>query len=160
MAFIPTNNRAGLQNLYSSTTSQNHALGTIIQAEDPALGGAEFIYLKGVASTAIGDAVIYDLNAKTTTRAVAGSRGQIAISMSANVANQHGWYQISGLATVKSGTVVSGALVYLTSTAGQIDDAVVAGDKIDGAILKSANGTPTTGYAYVQINRASANGNG
>jgi hypothetical protein len=53
--------------------------------------------------------VIYDHNAGTTKRAVAGDRGPCAVAMSANVASQFGWYQITGLAKIKSGTVVAAA---------------------------------------------------
>lgn len=152
-----------VQKLDETSTTQNHTLGKIIRAEDKdttAYGAGEFIYLKGVASTAIGEPVIYDLDAGTTTRAVAGSRGNIAFAMSANVASQYGWYQISGNCVVKTGTVAAGALPYLTATAGTLDDAVVSGDKIDNAKFITANGTPSAGFALVQANRPSANGNG
>lgn len=152
-----------VQKLDETSATQNHTLGKIIRAEDKdttAYGAGEFIYLKGVASTAIGEPVIYDLDAGTTTRAVAGSRGNIAFAMSANVASQYGWYQISGNCVVKTGTVGAGALPYLTATAGTLDDAVVSGDKIDNAKFITANGTPSAGFALVQANRPSANGNG
>jgi len=152
-----------VQKLDETSTTQNHTLGKIIRAEDKdttAYGAGEFIYLKGVASTAIGEPVIYDLDAGTTTRAVAGSRGNIAFAMSANVANQYGWYQIAGTCVAKTGTVVSGSLPYLTATAGTLDDAVVSGDKIDNARFITANGTPSAGFALVQANRPSTNGNG
>lgn len=152
-----------VQKLDETSTTQNHTLGKIIRAEDKdttAYGAGEFIYLKGVASTAIGEPVIYDLDAGTTTRAVAGSRGNIAFAMSANVASQYGWYQIAGTCVVKTGTVAAAALPYLTATAGTLDDAVVSGDKIDNAKFITANGTPSAGFALVQANRPSANGNG
>jgi hypothetical protein len=151
------------QKIDETSTTQNFPLGKIIRANDKdttAYGVGEFIYLKGVASTAIGEPVIYNLSSGTTTRAVAGSRGNIAIAMSANVANQYGWYQISGNCVVKTGTVVANALPYLTATAGTLDDAVVSGDKIDNANYKTANGTPSAGFALLQANRPSANGNG
>lgn len=151
------------QGITETSTTQNFPLGKIIQAVDKdttLYGIGEFIYLKGLASTAIGEPVIYDLDAMTSTRAVAGSRGNIAFAMSANVANQYGWYQIAGTCVAKTGTVVSGSLPYLTATAGTLDDAVVAGDKIDNARFITANGTPSAGFALVQANRPSANGNG
>ena len=82
------------------------------------------------------------------------------VPVSANVASQYGWYQIAGTCVAKTGTVVSGSLPYLTATAGTLDDAVVAGDKIDNAKFITANGTPSAGFALVQANRPSANGNG
>ena len=141
------------QGIAETSTTQKFPLGKIIQAVDKdttLYGIGEFIYLKGVASTAVGEPVIYDLDAGTSTRAVAGSRGNIAIAMSANVANQFGWYQISGTAVAKTGTVASGARPYATSTAGTLDDAVVSGDAIDNARYITANGTPSEiGRAHV-----------
>ncbi len=86
--------------------------------------------------------------------------GPCAVAMAANVANQFGWYQISGLSPIKSTTVAAAGNVYLTATAGQVDDTTVAGDKVDGARFKTADGTPAAGYAYVMLDRPSLNGNG
>lgn len=135
-------------------------IGKIVRAWDPTYGEGEFIYLTGLANTAAGDVVIYDEKANTTTRGVAGSRGPVAVAMSANVANQLGWYQISGSAIVNAPAVLANALAYWTATPGQIDDAVVAGDKIDGMVYKTASGTPAAGFAVAQLDRPSANGNG
>ena len=160
MAFTITTALAGYQGIALTDTNQNHTLGTIVHATDPTYGGGEFVYLKGVASTAVGDVVIYDQYAGTTTRAVAGSRGPVAVAMSANVASQYGWYQISGSAVVKCGTVAANAPLYVTATAGTVDDAVVSGDKIDAFVSKTANGTPSAGLLIAQISRPSLNGNG
>lgn len=160
MAYIITDGRIATQRIETTDTSQNWPLGTIVRAKDPTYGEGEFVYLKGVASTAVNDVVIYDQYAGTTTRAVAGSRGPAAVAMSANVANQYGWYQIGGAAVVNAGTVAAAGNVYATSTAGTVDDATVSGDKIDGARFKTADGTPSAGKAVVQLDRPSMNGNG
>jgi hypothetical protein len=161
--FISTENEIIPQGITETSTTQNLPLGKIINAVDKdttAYGVGEFIYLKGLASTAIGEPVIYDLDAMTSTRVVAGSRGNVAIAMSANVANQYGWYQIAGTAVTKTGTVAANGRPYVTATAGTLDDAVVAGDAIDNARFITANGTPSAGFALMQINRPSLNGNG
>lgn len=161
MAYAISEPIAGCQDLATTSTVQNHVLGTRIKAQDPVYGEGEFIYLKGLAATIVGDTVIYDQNANTTTRAVAGSRGPCAVSMSANVANQYGWYQIAGAAIAKvAAAVAANAAPYVTATAGSIDDAVVATDKIDGARFKTADGTPAAGFAIVQLDRPALNGNG
>ena len=160
MAYTIQTSLVGAQPIAVTDTVQNHPLGTRVFATDPTYGAGEFVYLKGVASTAVGNAVIYDQYAGTSTRAVAGSRGPVAIAMSANVASQYGWYQVSGSAVVTAGTVAANALIYVTATAGTIDDAVVSGDKVDGAVLKTANGTPSAGLAIAQICHPSLNGNG
>lgn len=160
MSFYWVSPELGLQDVATSSTTQSHALGHRARGFDTTYGEGEYIYLKGVASTAIGDAVIYDEKAGTTTRGVAGSRGPAAVAMSANVANQYGWYLISGSAPVTAGTVAANGNCFWTATAGSLDDAVVAGDKIDGMRFKTADGTPSAGLAVVQIDRPSANGNG
>ena len=148
----------GAQLLTETSATQKHELGTRVQGFDPTYGTGEFIYLKGVAATAVGDVVIYDEKANTTTRAVAGSRGPAAVAMSANVANQYGWYQIFGAAVVNVlAGFVADANCYLTATAGSIDDAVVVGDKIDGMRSKTA---VAAGQATCQLAYPSANANG
>lgn len=143
-------------------TTKNHPFGTRVRAKDQAnvYGECEFIYLAGVASTIVGAAVIYDQYAGTTTLAVAGSRGPVAIAMSASVAANYGWYQISGAGPIKAGTVVANAKVYATSTAGSVDDAVVSGDQIAGMDFKTADGTPAAGFAVVEFDRPSMSGTG
>jgi hypothetical protein len=162
MPYIPVDDEFGFQAIETADTVQKHEIGKRIRAKDSAnvSGEGEFIYLKGVAATVIGDLVIYDQRANTTTRAVAGSRGPAAVAMSANVANQFGWYQISGAAIVKSLAAVAGSSPYVTATAGTVDDAVVATDKIDGARYKTADGTPSAGFAVLQLDRPSLNANG
>lgn len=68
--------------------------------------------------------------------------------MSANLAGRFGWYCVSGSVPVKSGSVAANAAAYLTSTAGQLDDAAVAGDRIDGIYFKAAD---SGGFATCQL---------
>jgi hypothetical protein len=154
-----TENRGGLQPVLDLSTVQNHPLGTIARAQDAVLGALELIYLKGVASTVKGDAVIYDPKAGTTARAVhtTAARGLVAIAMSDCVLADYGWYAISGVVPVAAGSVNAGAPVFLTSTPGTIDDAVVSTDKVEGATTQS---TDSASFAYVLLDRPSANGNG
>lgn len=145
---------AGWQKIDSTSTTQKHELGTIVTAKDPTYGVGEFIYLQGVASTAVGTVVHYNADDFSTTRAVADGIGPVAVAMSANVANQYGWYQISGKAVAKVATgFADNAAVYLTSTAGTVDDAVVAGDAVYNAKGASAIGTPSAGLAELEIAR-------
>lgn len=150
----------GFQPITDTSTAQQHPLGTRVKALSSTYGEAEFVYAKGVASTASGDLCIFDSYAATSTRAVAGSRGPAGIAMSANVAGQYGWYCIQGAVSAKAGTVAAGGNVYVTSTAGTVDDAVVAGDKVDGARFKTSDGTPAAGYAVVQLSYPALNANG
>ena len=119
------------------------AVGT--RAEDGS--GNQFIYLTGLATTAIGSVVTYD-EAGVTALAVANGVGPIAAAMSASVANKYGWYQIGGSASALTASdVADNAAVYLTATPGSIDDAVVAGDRVKGAITRAAR----TGAGLVSV---------
>ena len=149
----------GGQAISDTSTTAKHPLGTIVQAKDLAstdYGVGEFIYLAGVASTVVGSVVTYDAGGFTTALASANAVGPVAIAMSANVASQYGWYQISGRGVVKGlASLAADALCYLTATAGSIDDAVVAGDAIHFMETTSALDTPSTGLAEVSISRPS-----
>lgn len=138
------------QAIADTSTTQNAAVLTRVRAVDSTYGEGEFIYLKGVASTAVGSVVFYNATG-TTTLATARSKGPVAVAMSANVANQWGWYQVYGRAVAKASTVVAGAQAYATGTPGTVDDAVVAGDLIYGAAFNTADGTPSAGLAEVTI---------
>lgn len=70
------------------------------------------------------------------------------------VAGTYGWFQIGGKAVGKAlAGFVDNANVYATATAGSVDDAVVAGDRVKGAVGASAVGTPSTGLAEFEIAR-------
>lgn len=145
------------QKIDETLTTQNFPLGKIIRANDKdttAYGVGEFIYLKGVASTAVGSWVLYNPNDYSTSLLAANDIGSVAVAMSANVAGQYGWYQIKGKAIGKALTgFVNDANVYSTATAGSVDDAVVAGDRVKNAKGASAVGTPSTGLAEFEIDR-------
>ena len=147
------------QQIDATSTTQNVALGTIIRAEDKAstaYGVGEFIYLQGVASTAVGSVVVYNQDDHSTALASANAVGPVATAMSACVASNYGWYQISGkgVAKVKASFADNGD-VYLTSTAGSVDDADVAGDYVQGMKGASAIDTPATGQAEMEMSRPS-----
>lgn len=130
---------AGAPPITDHSTTQKVALGTIVRASDPLYGEAEFIYLLGVASTAAGTPVTYNLSTFATTLAAVGTGipQPVAVAMAATVALEYGWYQISGLAAgLKNITVslVPGAAVGIatigyfnaTATAIEVQGIVVA----------------------------------
>lgn len=149
------------QAIADTSTTQKLPLGTIVRAEDKATtayGTGEFIYLSGVASTVVGSVVTYSADDHSTTLAAANAVGPVATAMSINVASSYGWYQISGKGVAK---VLAGfadnADCYLTSTAGSVDDADVAGDYVRGMLGASAINTPSTGLAEVDLWRPFVN---
>ena len=161
MAFKSVSGQMIPQALSDTSTTQKLAIGQVVRAIDPILGGGEFIYLKGVASTVVSSVVTYDLVAGTTVLApsTANLAQPLAVSMSANVANQYGFYQISGLAVAATNGTLSGAgvPVYLAGT-GQVTSTQANGKQVVGATSSSATGTPATAQAYVTINRPFAQG--
>jgi hypothetical protein len=145
------------QKIDATSTTINHPLGKIIRASDKDTtnyGSGEFIYLKGVASTVVGSWVLYNPDDFSTSLLAANDIGSVAVAMSDCVASNFGWYQIKGKAVGKALTgFVDNANVYATSTAGSIDDAIVAGDRVKNAKGASAVGTPSTGLAEFEIDR-------
>ena len=128
-------------------TYKVHNLGDRYRDEN----GAEFIYLTGVASTVVGSWVTFD-EAHLTTLAVANGQGRVAIAMAAITADKYGWYQIYGSASGLAKTAFAdNGKVYLTSTAGSVDDTDVSGDAVIGAVGRSAV-NETTLLATFELN--------
>lgn len=100
--------------------------------------GNQYIYLQGVASTVAGTWVTYD-ELGVTTRLAANAIGPVAIAQAATVANTYGWYMIYGSCQANvSASFADNGNLYATATAGEADDAIVAGDRVKNAIGRSA----------------------
>jgi hypothetical protein len=154
MAYVIVGGPAGSQPIDVTDTTKRHQLGRIVVASDPVYFTGEFIYLKGLDTTAVGTWVTYNMDDGSTTLLAANAIGPVAVSMSANVTGSYGWYQISGKAVGKAlALYADDALVFATGTAGSVDDAVVAGDRVKNAKGASAVGTPSTGLAEFEIQR-------
>jgi hypothetical protein len=154
MAYVIINTALGMPEIADTSTTLQWKLGDIVRAVDPTYGVGEFIYLEGVASTEVGSWVTYNADDNSTALLAANAIGPVAVAMSANVADQYGWYQISGKAVGKAlAAYADNGLVYATATAGSVDDAVVAGDRVKLALGASAVGTPSTGLAEFEIQR-------
>lgn len=160
MAYVIQTGQLGMQPIAATiltaatTAPKVWKHGDIVRAVDPTYGSGEFIYLKGLDATAIGSWVTYNLDDWSTTLAVADAIGPVSVAMSANLTGYSGWYQISGKAVGKVlAGFVDNATPYLTSTAGSLDDAAVAGDYVHNAKGASAIDTPSTGLAEFEISR-------
>lgn len=161
--WTPAENNLLGQNIDETSTTKKHELGTIVRAKHATYGAAEFIYLVGVASTVVGSVVIYnDASWVTTLATNTGEQGApVAIAMSANVADQYGWYQIDGLAVVKKTAVAVSPKVpvYLSGTAGRVKVIASEGKAIVGSrTANAASVTTTTSTVIVSINRPSLQG--
>ena len=129
--------------------SKKFRLGTRVRDK----AGNEFIYLQGVGSTLANSWVTFD-EAHVSTLAVANAKGRVAIAGAAiDSTTKYGWYCIYGKFAGKAlAAFADNGSVYLTATAGSVDDADVAGDAVLGAWGRSALDTPSTGLAYFELN--------
>lgn len=153
MAFIIDDNKVGWQAIADLDTTKRHPLGTIVRAVDPTLGGGEFIYLKGVASTAgAGYIVRYDdgfqtaLNTSALTDAL-----PLAVSMAACTASYYGWYQISGLAVAAKASATTMADGAGLGAASGLAIAVSTNVQIQGAVVRTVTTSSGAGATTVAI---------
>lgn len=150
--WLPMNNRIIAQAIVDNSATQLHYLGDRIMAYDSSYGVGEFIYLKGVASTIAGSFVTFAQDDNTTALLVANAIGPVALAMAPTVAGEFGWYQIYGKGVGKVlAAFADNGNCYGTATAGSVDDAVVAGDRVQNCKGASAIDTPTTGFAEMEI---------
>lgn len=121
--------------------AKRYRLGTI----KTDIKGNDYIYLKGVASLAAGEWVVYDEN-YAPTRLATTLVGPVAISMAANIlATTYSWFQVHGINLVaKTDTVAADKPLYIDGTTGRADDAVVNGDLIYNAFSQTADATNVT----------------
>jgi hypothetical protein len=158
-SWVPLTPVIGLQPIAEVSTTQNHPLGLIVQCEDKgsnANGVGEFIYVKGVTNGAVGSWVGIAADDGSTVLAVAnGIHPLVGVLMSAlDASTDYGWAQITGKAVGKClASYADNGDVYLTATAGSVDDADVAGDFVSGAKGASAIDGPATGMAEFELSR-------
>ena len=153
-----TTNLAGCQPIAETDTVRNHPLGTVVKGWDPVYGEGEFIYLQGIGSTVVGSVVNYDAAYVTALHSSALNVPRpVAIAMSANVASQFGWYQISGLAVVRKADSVSFAAAAALGGTSGLAVAAATGLRLNGAVV-AVVASAKTGVVTVQvmINRPAA----
>ena len=144
---------AGAQPIANTETTAKHLLGTIVRATDPTYGEGEFIYLLGVASTVVGSIVNYKGTSWQTALGFVGENrpSPMAVAMSANVAAQYGWYQISGVAVCAKTCTVSLAA---GAAGGVLTTGLIAGTgsgkEIQGAVV-AAVASATAGRTTVKV---------
>jgi hypothetical protein len=135
------------------------AIGTIVKGFDDTLGEAEFIYLPGVASCAIGDLVAYDLKpgAQAIVRTLSGTHlntgRPVAVAIQPVLAGQFGFFLISGVAVIKVTAGTAAGKLFLTTTAGQTSGTQINGCQVNGAIISAAEGTPAANFSYATLQR-------
>ena len=152
MTWVIAENALGYPGIGSVAATADATVGMIVRGRHPTLGAGEFIYLRGVASTAVGSWVTYNIDDGTTDLLAANAIGPVAIATAATVANTAGWYQIGGKASgLALANFADNGNVYATATAGSVDDAIVAGDRVKNA--KGASTIVGAGLAEFEITR-------
>jgi len=155
---ITTQGLAGHQLIGTSSTTQRHPIGSIVQATDPTYGSGEFIYLKGVASTAVGSLVTYNSTTGVTTLAAVPSSNipmPIAVAMDDTGASEWGWYQISGqsiMAKTASICLVAGVAVGV-KTVGLIASTGTGKEMLGAVVMATASAATGRTTVQVLINR-------
>ena len=141
-------NLAGAQPIANHETTQKHPLGTIVVATDPTYGQGEFVYLLGVASTAVGSVVSWHPSTYATALCTVGGNitKPVGIAMAATVASEYGWYQISGMAVCAKTCTVSVAA------------GIAAGVLTTGLIAGTGSGKELQGATIAAVASAKAGG--
>jgi hypothetical protein len=127
-------------------TVKRYALGTFID-----LGNDAYVYVQGVTSGAANKFASYT-SAGVTTLIVADQVGRVGVFMAdLDATTKFGWLQVKSLGgrSCATDTVAANTVPYIDGTAGRIDDAVVAGDKVYNCHILTAD---TTNVATVAFN--------
>ena len=82
----------------------------------------------------------------TMTQLDPNAKGVVGVAMTAMASGAYGWFAVRGRVRVKAGDVAANGADYISATAGQLDDALVAGDRLRGAVFVEADVTTSGAY--------------
>lgn len=126
-------------------TTKRYPLGTIID-----LGNDAYIYVQGVASGAANKFATYT-SAGVTTLLAANAVGPVGVFVAdLDATTDYGWLQIKSLGgrNCATDTIAADTVPYIDGTAGRVDDAAVAGDKVYNAWVLSADSSNVATVAF------------
>lgn len=171
MAYIFVEPQIGLPGItsVSNAAAPLWPIGSIERAFDSTLGGGEFIYLYGAASTVVGSVVTYNPSTGLTTLVpnTANLDAPLAVAMSANVGTTTAaWYQIEGAAVIKKTAVAVnpvaagiGVKLYLSGAIGRLMPTAASGKNVMNCMaINAATVSSATSTITAQINRPFAQG--
>lgn len=136
-------------------TVAQYKLGTIAAAKSDTYGPLELIYLKAGSGVteALGSFVGYGGDYETVLAVANGIYSGVAVALADVAAGSYAWHVKRGNVPTKvAASFADNANVYLTATAGTVDDAVVAGDYVYKAKSITAIATPAAGLAVIYFN--------
>lgn len=126
--------------------------GVLTEALDFIYGSAEFLLAYGVAGLQIGDTVMIGAG-YATTRAVAGTRGQMGVSMAANTdPTALSWFCVRGQVPARALVAAANVNMYTSATAGSPTNTVVATQGITGMLSLTALGATITTKLVSTVN--------
>lgn len=119
------------------SSSDKEGVGTIRKEGDD-----EYIFCKGVASTAEGSAVVIDESYATAllTTSLGAVPNRIGFAKAALVASKYGWYQIRGTSVPMklAASCAKDVALYTSGTAGVLDDDSSSQNKVLGVVNDTA----------------------
>lgn len=123
-------------------SSAAYPLGTKCTARNTSTGYVgEFVYMKGVASTATGLWCLLNYDNGTVSLLADGDLGGVGIAMGAIVASKYGWFQIRGKGTgMLAASIADNAGLYI-SAAGVAIATASGKSEIQGARAAAASGS-------------------
>ena len=126
-------------------TVKRFALGHTVD-----MGDSAFVYVQGVSSGAANKFATYTL-AGVTTLLAADAVGRVGVLCAdLDATSKFGWLQVKALAgrNCATDTVLANTVPYIDGTAGRVDDAVVAGDKVYNCFILSADSSNVATCAF------------
>lgn len=155
MTRFATGGRIGIPNLDTSDITPRMPVGSVVEGfDDVSQTNGRYVYGKFAAVATEGQAFYIDhTNGFTLLDSAqhANDGGPVGWAICAQALNSYGFLQVGGKAKVKSAAAVAGGKVFASATAGQVDDAAIAGCQISGAEYDTADGTPAAGFAYATV---------
>ena len=160
--FAPVSPAAGITpvaDLFVPDTTQRWPLGMVIDAVDTYFGWGRFIYLKAVAAQVPGNLVTIDETFTATAVASTANTGWPLAVCRQNVGTAaFCWYQIEGMAPIKTANSIATGTAVGLGTAG-IAGTLANGKQILGMhvlqastfTITKANSTTTNGTAIIQV---------
>jgi hypothetical protein len=135
----------GLEQIDAVDTVKRVALGTYVE-----VGNNAYVYVQGVTSGAANKFATYT-SAGVTTLLVADAVGRVGVFVAdLDATTKYGWLQVKSLEgrSCATDTVAANTVPYIDGTAGRVDDAAVAGDKVYNAWILSADATNVATVAF------------
>lgn len=123
-------------------------VGTVRHFSD----GNRYVYLRTASPIAAGNAVTYAPGGAASRTQTPTSFGPVAWATTAMQPAEWAWFFLTGSYPVSVTTVAMDAPVYATATVGVLDDVAVPGNRVSGAVFRTAG----TGTATIQVGEGGA----